>query len=415
MEVSYATLATTDEFITLMSPQKQLCSLDLVCTECFDPQSDHCIVCNKQFDIDVFQKLQPGLDYQWLHNIEEEAKCNKGNGEMIENEVSERHSPIELLHDGRGVLAPLDTSVERRRTAKPGDGHKCVYNPKQVNGACEKCWKEHDYCNLMTATGRCQVCYRTASPCPAFETKPSYVVQKLLALHDEQRKRQEHLRQTKTVLGDCHASAQMRSLKLIVFSQFRTVLNAVGDRLIRRCGTACIAEYWGQYRKQELHKFIYDDQCFCMLLGKDGSEGLDLSFVTHIIFLEQVWDKSLEQQVVARAWRMGAKGSVEVETLVAEGSVEELMGRLEANLQSGTQQSLTEMQGMQYATEAGKGSEYQRAKLHFLLKNLRLITSSATNPLARGSSEAKRRIPTAKQESYRDAKTKRRRYVNFDI
>lgn len=72
-----------------------------------------------------------------------------------------------------------------------------------------------------------------------------------------------------------------------------------------------------------------DKKCFCILLGKDGSEGLDLSFVTHIIFLEQVWDKSLESQAVSRAWRMGAKGPVEVETLIAENSIEEQMAALE--------------------------------------------------------------------------------------
>lgn len=385
-----------------------------MCTECFDPESDQCIVCEKQFDIDVFQRLQPGMDYQWLHNIEEEAKKKKGEGKgepPIGLEVSDGFPVIPLLDNGRGVLAPLDMSRERRRTAKPGDGHKCVYNPKQINGACDLCWREHDHCNLLTATGRCEVCYRTSSPCPNFETKPSYVLQKLLALFEEQRKRLGQRKNVGKIVGECVSNR--RPLKVIVFSQFRTVLNAVGDRLIRRCGTACIAEYWGQYRKQELHKFIYDNQCICMLLGKDGSEGLDLSFVTHIIFLEQVWDKSLEQQVVARAWRMGATGSVDVEVLVAEGSVEELMGRLEADLDRGTHHSPDEIRGMQCATEAGKGSEYQRAKLHFLLKNLRLITNSATNPLVAGSSERKRLLPSTQDESSTGEKMKRQR-VHFN-
>jgi hypothetical protein len=66
-----------------------------------------------------------------------------------------------------------------------------------------------------------------------------------------------------------------------------------------------------------------------MLLSNDGSEGLDLSFVTHIFFLEEVWDKSLAEQAVARAWRMGAKGRVEVETLVAKNSVEATMQEFE--------------------------------------------------------------------------------------
>ena len=154
---------------------------------------------------------------------------------------------------------------------------------------------------------------------------------------------------------------------------------------------------------------------FLSPFGKDGSEGLDLSFVTNIIFLEEVWDKSLEQQVVARAWRMGAKGSVEVETLVAENSVEQLMARLEVDLRNGTHKNLVEIEGMQSATEAGKSSEYQRAKLQFLLKNLRLITNSATNPLAVGSSRDRKRPIQREQVKTEEDFTVKRRRVHFDV
>lgn len=76
------------------------------------------------------------------------------------------------------------------------------------------------------------------------------------------------------------AQAGRRPVKIIVFSQFRKALNMVGDRLLRRFGQACVSEYWGRYRTTELAKFTRDPECFLMLLGKDGSEGLDLSFVT---------------------------------------------------------------------------------------------------------------------------------------
>ena len=117
-----------------------------------------------------------------------------------------------------------------------------------------------------------------------------------------------------------------------------------------------------------------------MLLGKDGSEGLDLSFVTHIFFLEQVWDKSLEQQAIARAWRMGAKGAVDVETLIAENSVEDTLSRLERSFDGDTNSygSIDDFRGIQAPSDGGKSSEYQRAKLQYLLKSLRLVTSSAT-------------------------------------
>jgi len=92
-----------------------------------------------------------------------------------------------------------------------------------------------------------------------------------------------------------------------------------------------------------------------MLLGKDGHEGLDLSFVTDIIFLDVVMDKAVETQTVARAWRMGAKGPVNVETLIAENSIEESMFNL----------------------EQGEGS-ISSTGFQYLLKNLRLIANTST-------------------------------------
>jgi len=62
-----------------------------------------------------------------------------------------------------------------------------------------------------------------------------------------------------------------------------------------------------------------------MLLNRDGSHGLNLSFTTHIFFLDEIFDKSLESQVVARAYRMGAEEKVYVEQLVSRHSVEELI------------------------------------------------------------------------------------------
>ena len=387
---------------------------DLVCTECFNPKSNECVVCDKEFDVDVFQKLQPGMDYQWLHNIEEEAKKRKNptRSHLTDNDDSELASGVFLLDDGRGILGLPDMYGERRRIAKPGDGHVCKFSARRGDGQCELCWSEHDYCNLLNPSGRCQVCYRLAQLCPEFETKSSFIVQMLVSLYQEQQKQESYFDGLTPSLEHGMSKVERPSLKVIVFSQFRNVLNAVGDRLIRRCGTACVAEYWGSNRKKALHQFAKDKQCICMLLGTDGSEGLDLSFVTNIIFLEQVYDKSLEEQVVARAWRMGAKGPVEVETLVAKDSVEELMARLEFDMKRGLQSS--EIQGIQSATEKGVSSEYQSAKLHFLLKNLRLITNSDTNPLRRGSI-GQEKVSSASYVGEKDNLMVTQRRVLFDL
>lgn len=130
-----------------------------------------------------------------------------------------------------------------------------------------------------------------------------------------------------------------------------------------------------------------------MLLGKDGSEGLDLSFVTHLFFLEAIWDKSLEQQAVARAWRMGATGPVQVETLLAKRSVEEQMENLE-DLMTRKGRSVSDMEGGRdkivdsisrghpVGTKGGGTDSFQRGKVQFLLKSLTLLPDIELAPLS---------------------------------
>lgn len=95
---------------------------------------------------------------------------------------------------------------------------------------------------------------------------------------------------------------------------------------------------------------------------------------TDIFFVEEIWDASLADQAVARAWRMGAQGRVEVETLIAKNTVEETMREVE-------QESRKRIIHRGDNTKNGKRSSAQKekdeatlSKTHFLLKKLRLIT-----------------------------------------
>lgn len=65
--------------------------------------------------------------------------------------------------------------------------------------------------------------------------------------------------------------------------------------------------------------------CFVLLLTRDGSHGLDLSALTHIYLADQVWDPAVEQQVISRAYRMGATGPVTVAQLLMRGTLEETL------------------------------------------------------------------------------------------
>jgi hypothetical protein len=127
-----------------------------------------------------------------------------------------------------------------------------------------------------------------------------------------------------------------------------------------------------------------------MLLSNDGSEGLDLSFVTHIFFLEEVWDKSLAEQAVARAWRMGAKGRVEVETLVAKNSVEETMQEFELAVNERSVGNVDAFDSSLSTLITTNTIEYQRTKTQTLLRTLRLNTDYHRFGRTRESAEARK-------------------------
>jgi len=379
------------------------CCASLICTDCVnhDVRKEHgtevldCMFCSKLFLVDRFQRFQPGFKFDWLDNLKNDAMAKGGAVSPSPRAPPPTNSPTLGPVPPQAVVGPLiRPPQERQRTNKPGDGHECIYDQYSVDGKCTLCFVEHDGCNLLH-TGRCRICHRGTVDCPEEESKSSYLVTRLLQLA----KRQQ--------------SASARPLKVIVFSQYRKALNLVGDRLLGRFGNGCVSEYWGKYRTQELRKFRHSNECFCMLLGNDGSEGLDLSFVTHIFFLEEIWDRARADQAVARAWRMGATGRVEVETIVAQNTVEETMQEYEA------QQHRTDKS----AAEISSSKEYQVAKTHALLKSLQYITefqsfrktSSRASPLneppfrlADINENWKRSIPNM-NDDYKERTNKKRR------
>ena len=292
-----------------------------------DSSTNICYLCENQFDVDELQKFQPGFVLDWRSNVESAHSTKE-----ISNTASPPVSSIEPL------IRPIQA---RQRSKKPGDGHKCDYDFYAIDGRCIYCLEEHQFCCLLNDQWRCNVCYRTAEDCPMDESKSYFLSRRLMELHNQ------HSKGYARPNDAAYFWNAFRPLKVIIFSQFRNALNFIGDRLLRKFGTACVAEFFGIHRKQELYKFTHDECCFCLLLTKDGSEGLDLSFVTNIIFLEEVFDKSLMDQVVARAWRMGACGRVTIETLIAKNTIEEIIGEQPGSRTAGFQQDTPSINGDQ--------------------------------------------------------------------
>ena len=87
-------------------------------------------------------------------------------------------------------------------------------------------------------------------------------------------------------------------------------------KTIARCGGAYGAEQTRQLDRGAAR---------VLLLHHDGRHGLDLPFVTHIFLLRTIWDQSYDKQVVSRANRLGCKGPIVVDQVLARGTAEEAL------------------------------------------------------------------------------------------
>ncbi|TKY49703.1 F-box protein [Spatholobus suberectus] len=115
--------------------------------------------------------------------------------------------------------------------------------------------------------------------------------------------------------------------KVLIFSQFLEHIHVIEQQL-----TIAGIKYTGMYspmhsskKKKSLAMFQHDSSCMALLMDGSAALGLDLSFVTHVFLMEPIWDRSMEEQVISRAHRMGASRPIHVETLAMRGTIEEQM------------------------------------------------------------------------------------------
>ncbi|CAA6663532.1 unnamed protein product [Spirodela intermedia] len=122
-------------------------------------------------------------------------------------------------------------------------------------------------------------------------------------------------------------SNSRRPEKVIIFSQFLEHIHVIEQQL-----TLAGIRFAGMYspmhscnKMKSLTIFQNDPNCTALLMDGSAALGLDLSFVTHVFLMEPIWDRSMEEQVISRAHRMGAVRPIHVETLAMRGTIEEQM------------------------------------------------------------------------------------------
>merc|ERR1711964_561801 len=121
--------------------------------------------------------------------------------------------------------------------------------------------------------------------------------------------------------------------KVVIFSQWTEVLDLLQEGLgthginpLRLDGSTS-----RRNRDRRLPQFREDDnqRVFLASLGSSG-EGLNLERGSHVILVDPWWNPAIEKQAVARLHRIGQKRKVTIYRLLASGSIEERLLRIQA-------------------------------------------------------------------------------------
>jgi SNF2 family DNA or RNA helicase len=123
--------------------------------------------------------------------------------------------------------------------------------------------------------------------------------------------------------------------KALVFSQFTSLLELLKPHL-KNAGIRF--EYLdGQTRNRgaAVEKFNSDATTTVFLISlKAGGTGLNLTTASYVFLLDPWWNPAIESQAIDRAYRMGQKQKVMAYRLIAEGTIEEKIMRLQAQKRS---------------------------------------------------------------------------------
>ncbi|MBI1313175.1 helicase SNF2 [bacterium] len=124
------------------------------------------------------------------------------------------------------------------------------------------------------------------------------------------------LEQLEEILGEGH--------KVLVFSQFTSLLAIVKERLATQGITFEYLDGKTSNRKQKVERFQSDANCPVFLISlKAGGHGLNLTAADYVFILDPWWNPAVEAQAIDRAHRMGQERHVFAYRIICRDTVEE--------------------------------------------------------------------------------------------
>jgi superfamily II DNA or RNA helicase len=112
--------------------------------------------------------------------------------------------------------------------------------------------------------------------------------------------------------------------RILVFSQFVSMLHILRDRLDERHIEYCYLDGTTKDRMSEVQRFNTQRSIPIFLISlKAGGTGLNLTGADMVIHYDPWWNPAVEDQATDRAYRIGQKRTVYSVKLISEGTVEE--------------------------------------------------------------------------------------------
>ena len=112
--------------------------------------------------------------------------------------------------------------------------------------------------------------------------------------------------------------------KILVFSQFVTMLKMLADNLRREGIGFCYLDGSTKDRLGECNRFNRDPKVQVFLISlMAGGTGLNLTGADMVMHYDPWWNPAVEDQATDRAHRIGQKKTVYVIKMIAAGSIEE--------------------------------------------------------------------------------------------
>jgi len=136
--------------------------------------------------------------------------------------------------------------------------------------------------------------------------------------------------------------------KILIFSQFTTMLARIGDRL--RDNDIHYYELTGQTGKRErlelTERFNEDDVPVFLISLKAGGTGLNLTAADVVIHYDPWWNVAAQNQATDRAHRLGQQNVVSVYKLITKSTVEENILLLQENKRKLAEQMIDDANGV---------------------------------------------------------------------